>query len=453
MSKIALTIACLIVALLPRIAVGEELCDPAFQDCRARLLTLIRNETVGLDFAFNLTEDQSIVDAVIARHRAGVRVRVVMEPRRSATNPLNGTMIQRLRDAGVPLRQKPSGAIFHWKMFIFAGQQVVEFAATNFTADYLRPKVPYLDYHSDPLYISTDLALVRSFQTKFDDLWMDNTAITNYANVTTRTRAYPTSPIDPTLSFVPQQNFLTRSRPHYDAETEQIDTIMYKITEPGHADGLIRAARRGVPVRLIVEPNQYRDTRNIWQAYHVDRLYAAGVRIKVRAHAGFLHQKTTLLYSQDLAIFGSSNWTIEENANAYEHNYFTRKAWFFTWMRNAFNRKWNNSTGNRETTDFVPQPPGAPVYVSPADAAIGQPTTVTLTWKPGHWGHRADLYFGTSSNPPLYQANLTTTAGSSATKKVTVSGLTAGRTYYWRVVSKTMAGLTRSGTTRSFATQ
>lgn len=452
MLKLALTAAGLLLSLLAVPAAAEELCDPAFQDCRARLLTLINNERVRLDFAFNLLEDQLITDAVIARHRAGVPVRVIMEPRRNSTNPLNATMIERLRAAGVPLRQKPSGRIFHWKMFMFAGQQIVEFAATNFTADYLRPKAPYLDYHSDPLYISRDLALVRSFQTKFDNLWVDTTNFTDYANVTTRARAYPTWPVATTLSFVPEQNFLTRSKPLYDAETQQIDTIMYKITETGHADGLIRAAKRGVVVRLIVEPDQYRDTKNLWQAYNVDRLYAAGVRIKVRAHAGFIHQKTTLLYGQATTVFGSSNWTLQANSDAYEHNYFTGKTWFFNWMRDIYNRKWNNSTGNRETTNFVPLPPAEPAYVSPAHAATGQPTTITLTWKPGYWGHRADLYFGTSSTPPLYQANLTTSAGATATKRVTISGLTAGGTYYWRVVSKTMAGLTRSGAVRSFGT-
>jgi phosphatidylserine/phosphatidylglycerophosphate/cardiolipin synthase-like enzyme len=452
MTRVALIVGCLLLSLSSVPAAAEDLCDPAFENCLTRLLTFINNERVRLDFAFNLLEDQSITDAVIARHRAGVPVRVMMEPRRNSTNPLNATMIERMRAAGVPIRQKPTGSIFHWKMFIFAGQQVVEFAATNFTADYLRPKVPYRDYHSDPVYFSTDIALLRSFQTKFDDIWLNTTTFTDYANVATQARAYPVWPIDPSLLWVPQQNFLTRSKPLYDAETQQIDTIMYKITEGGHADGLIRAAQRGVPVRLIVEGKQYRDTKNIWQAFHIDRLYAAGVRIRERAHAGFLHQKTTLLYSQATAIFGSSNWTTESNARQYEHNYFTRKAWFFTWMRDTYNRLWNNSTGNVETRAFVPLPPAAPVYLSPAHGATGQPTTITLKWKPGHWGHRADLYFGTSSTPPLHTANLTTSAGSSTTKSVTISGLTPGRTYYWRVVSKTMAPRTTSGTVRSFGT-
>ena len=76
---------------------------------------------------------------------------------------------------------------------------------------------------------------------------------------------------------------------------------MYKITEASHADAMIRAVKRGVPVRLIVEPSFYRDKSNVWQAYQVDRLYSAGVQIRVRAHQGFTHQKTVLLYGQAMS--------------------------------------------------------------------------------------------------------------------------------------------------------
>ena len=152
------------------------------------------------------------------------------------------------------------------------------------------------------------------------------------------------------MSFVPAENFSTRSKPLYDAETQRIDVIMYKITEGTHADGLIRAVRRGIPVRLITEPERYRNPENVWHAYQVDRLYMAGVQIRHRAHAGFTHQKNTLLYSQGLAIFGSSNWTSESNKSQSEHNYFTTKPWFFNWVRANFERKWGNTTGNAETT-------------------------------------------------------------------------------------------------------
>jgi hypothetical protein len=452
---IVLAFAAMLLLVVPS-ATAEQLCDSAFQDCRAKLLAYINAERIGVDIGFNLWEEpestRPLLSAVIARHRAGVRVRVIAELRRNKTNPLNAAVIDQLKAAGIPIRYKVGGGIFHWKMFHFAGQQVAEFAATNFTPDYLRPRIPYVDCYTDPLYFSTDLAIVHSLARRYEDMWVDTVNFANVANVTTLTRFYPLWPIDPTLSFVPLQNFLTRSKPHYDAETTQIDTVMYKITEPGHADAVIRAAKRGVTVRLITEPSHYRSTANLWHAYNLDRMYAAGIRIRERAHKGFLHQKTTLLYSQALTIFGSSNWALEANSGQWEHNYFTRKPWFFTWMRQVFNRRWNNSTGNIETKAFQPLPPAAPVYVGPANAIGGQPTAIVLSWKPGLWAHRADVYFGTSATPALYQAGVAVSPGATAVKKFTISGLTPGRTYYWRVVSKTMAGLSASGPTWSFGT-
>lgn len=435
-------------------ASAEQLCDPVYQDCRAKLLAYVNAEKIRIDIGFNLWEEpestRPLLNAVIARHKAGVRVRVIAELRREST--LNTAVLNALKAAGIPMRYKLGGGIFHWKFFHFAGQQVVEFAATNFTPDYLRPRVPYLDGYVDPVYFATDLAVVQSLARRYEDMWVDTVNFANYANVTTLSRAYPLWPIVSSLSFVPQQNFLTRSKPYYDAETTQIDTVMYKITEPGHADAVIRAAKRGVRVRLITEPGHYRSTKNLWHAYNLDRMYAAGVQIRERAHRGFLHQKTTLLYSQAFTIFGSSNWALEGNRGQWEHNYFTSKSWFFTWMRTAFNRRWNNSTGNVETRAFTPLPPGVPVYVAPANTISGQSTTVVLSWKPGIWAHRADVYFGTTSTPPLYRAALAVSPGSNSVTKFTISGLTPGRTYYWRIVSKTMANKSKSGPTWSFGT-
>ena len=222
--------------------------------------------------------------------------------------------------------------------------------------------------------------------------------------------------------------------------------MMYQITEHTHADGLIRAAKRGIPVRLITEPNRYRNMENIAQAYNIDRLYTAGVKIRDRKHLGFMHQKTTLLYAQGVAIFGSSNWTSESNKAQYEHNYFATKPAFFEFLRRVFERKWNTA----ETKAFVPLPPDAPVYVAPVNTSAGQPTTVALSWKTGPWAYKANMYFGTSPTPPLYKANIG--AGPSATAKVTISGLVPGATYFWRIVAKTMAGKTATGPVWSFGT-
>ena len=439
-------------ASAPAATAAERLCDTSFQDCRAPLLTLIANERVRIDVAFNMMEDDVIADALIRRFKGGVPVRVLMDPRRNAVSARNAAILQKLAAAGIPMRGKASGSTLHWKFMLFAGQQTLEVSAANFSAYYFIPVTPYLNYTDEAIFFTDDDALVDSFKTRMDDAWTDTVRLTNYANVTSLARQYDTFAISPDLLFVPWQNFAKRAVPRYDAETQQIDVIMYKITEPSHADGLIRAVRRGVPVRLLVEPSWYRNPSNVWQAYNVDRLFAAGVQIRVRAHQGFMHQKAVMLYAQAMSIFGSSNWTSESNTSQYEHNYFTTKAWILTWLKANFNRKWRNSTGNAETKAFTPLPPDMPVYTAPANLAVGQPLTgVALTWKPGPWAHRADVYFGTTSSPPLVAANVSVSP--STTKRYTLPTLVAGRTYYWKIVSKTMANKGAAGPVWSFRTQ
>jgi hypothetical protein len=210
--------------------------------------------------------------------------------------------------------------------------------------------------------------------------------------------------------------------------------------------------KRGVKVRVITEPLQYRDRNRLWHSWNVDRLYMGGVDVRHRKHRGLLHQKSTLLYSQGMTVFGSSNWTSPSANSQHEHNYFTRKLWFFNWFRAQFDRKWFNTGGAVETEPFVPLAPGAPSYVAPASGATGQAITgLKLQWNPGSWGHLADIYFGTSSTPPLVAANVAVTP--EAVASYALPTLQSGRTYYWKIVNKTMAHKSSAGAIRSFTTK
>lgn len=416
------------------------------------LLSRIRGESVAIDLAMLFMEDDALADAIIARHNAGVRVRVLVEPRRNMTTPKNGEILDRLKASGIPMRAKSGGGMLHWKFMIFDAQDVVQFSAANYSDYYFKPIVPYGNYTDEGIFFSDQPSIVDSFRRKFDDAWIDGVGFYDFGNIAAPpVRRYPLYAIDPDLSFVPAENFATRSVPLYDREGQRIDTVMYKITEARHADGLIRAAQRGVPVRLITEPERYRNPSNMWQAYQIDRLYMAGVQIRDRAHAGFLHQKSTLLYGQGLTIFGSSNWTHESNTSQYEHNYFTDKGWFFDWFRENFDRKWTNRTGIVETAPFKPLPPDVPSYVSPTSGATGVATSgAVLRWDSGLWAWGADIYFGTSPSPPLLKAGHAISPGK--TQGFTLPALAAGTTYYWKIVSKTVAKQAASGAVYSFTT-
>ena len=451
-----------LIAALPspaRAQAVERLCDPGNEDCRQILINYIKAETVGLDLAFWFMEDSWIASEVINRHKAGVPVRVLMDTQANASTPRNIDRLAELQAAGVPMREKVTGGILHWKMMLFAGQNIVEFSGANFSSDaWLYSGAPYTNYVDEAIYFTSDNAVVNSFRTKFDDLWVNTTGYANYANVTgPLVRNYGVFPKDPELNFPPLESFAERSVQHYNAEQQKLDVIIYRITDQRHTNGVIAAVQRGIPVRLITEPLQYRDPNRLWHSWNIDRLYTAGVQIRNRAHAGLNHQKLTLYYSQGISVLGSSNWTSPSDNSQEEHNYFTTKLHLFTWLVDHFERKWNNSAGVAESAPFTPLPPDAATAPSPASGAQGLPTTaVTLKWHAGYWAHNYDIYFGTTPQPPLLAADqmLGPSQSSIDYKQFTVpTALQPGTTYYWRIVSKTMANMTASSQVFSFTTE
>jgi len=436
----------------------ERLCDPSFEDCYTPLLNAIQAETVGIDSAFYWIELPDVADAIIKRYQAGVPVRLTVEPRASAKIPGNQTLLDRFQAAGIPMRYKLGDGILHAKMMLLAGQNKVIFSSSNFGDADVRPFDPFANYVDGAWYFSDDPAVVNSFKTRYDDIWTSTTLYGNYANIAgTLSRRYPAFAIDPSLNFLPNQNSLEdyslRTIAQIDLENRQIDLTMYRLTDPSICDALLRAVARGVQVRLLAEPLEYRFDASrtgseLTGPYNVDRLYAAGVQIKMRRHLGLTHQKSLTLYSRGLTIFGSSNWSSPSFNYQEEHNYFTTKPWFFQWFVNQFNRKWDSAT---EFQPFVPQPPSAPVNLAPANGSTAA-QAVTLTWEGGPWAHKYDVFFGRNeNNMSLIAADVVTgTLGTTGSETYLVSNLENGAGYCWRVVGKTMANQTAVGPTWCF---
>ena len=461
-----------IVLIFPAVSAQtqERLCDTAFEDCRVPLWSLIDAETTGIDVAFWFMQDSSYATKLVNKFKSGVPVRVIVDPRANPTYAGNQAVLDQLQAAGIPMRFKLGDGIVHWKMMLFVGQNKLEFSGANYSSNFFVPDAPNSNYIDEAIYFTSDPSLINSFKTKYDDVWTNTTLFGNYANISgPLTRRYPVSPIDPELNFPPStdssQDFLLRTQQNLNAETQKIDIIMYRITNSGYTDATIAAVKRGVPVRLIHEPDEYRNLARQWDAWNVDRLFMAGVQIKMRKHLGLNHQKSVLLYSRGMTIFGSSNWTGPSSNFQLEHNYFTTKAWFFQWFVDQFERKWTSTTENQP---FVPLPPDQPTYVAPANGATAQPTTITLQWEGGPWAHKYDIFFGTSANPPLLVSNATTTqSGAQPGDPLLTTGsvddgvmesyklqttLQPGTTYFWRVVSRTMANQTANGPIWSFTT-
>ena len=436
----------------------DRLCDPANEDCRAILINYIRNETAGIDVGFWFMEDARYTAELIKRFQAGVPVRVLMDLRANATNAYNAQRLAELQAAGIPMRQRTAAGIMHYKLMLFAGQSVVEFSGANFSADawVFTGPLPYLNYVDESAYFTDNASFVHSFMTKYDDLWTNTVAYADYANVPQPlARHYPTYTKDPQLNFPPLESYANRAVGRYNKETQKIDVIMYRITDRRHTDAIIAAKNRGIPIRLISDPQQYRAPTRLWVSWNIDRLYMAGVPIKMRAHEGLNHEKLVLLYSQRMSIFGSSNWTSPSDNSQEEHNCFCTDATMFQWFTDMFERKWNNGAGVVENADFVPLPPDKPATPFPANNATGTVSAITLKWYGGPWAHKYDVYFGTTTTPPLVAADLELGPSESVTQMQSYrieTTLAPGTTYYWRVVAKTMANLSKTSDLWNFTT-
>ncbi len=93
-------------------------------------------------------------------------------------------------------------------------------------------------------------------------------------------------------------------------------------------------------------------------------------------------------------------------------------------------------------------PPNTPSNPNPANGATGVSTTPTLSWTGGDPDGNPvtyDVYFGTSTSPPLVANNQASTTYIPGT-------LSSGTTYYWKIVAEDSLGATTSGPTWSFTT-
>src|SRR6187549_1745634 len=166
------------------LAPQERMCDPAFEDCRADVLTYIQQETVEIDMGFWMMTDARYSNALVAAHQRGVKIRLLMDPSCADQHPACTAQNDQLQAAGIPMRQRTASGILHWKMIIFVGQGQIEFAGANYAPFELTPEQPFVNYTDEIVVFTNTPSLVHSFMTKFDDLWTSTSEFADYANVT-----------------------------------------------------------------------------------------------------------------------------------------------------------------------------------------------------------------------------------------------------------------------------
>jgi hypothetical protein len=454
----------------------ERMYFPAVDNVRSLLVQRINAETVRIDMsAWYLTENE-IVTALLNKHAQGVPIRLIGD-RGSIfeIDALTRNAFYRLANAGVPIRLRVNPTwypeIDHWKATIFVGQNIATFGSANYTPFELAPHST-TNYKDETVLFTDDPELVGAMKMKFDRFWNDTnaepeslvktppyfmdwaqacareSACSDFAtlypnpapmNISTA-RLEPDVPLPADMVWGQGPPFNNRLIQEINKETARIDFVIYRLTVGNITDALLAKHKNGVPIRLIIEPNEYRNRKwpEFWLTHaYIDKLWAAGVPVKKRIHTGLTHMK--MLLTSNIATNASSNFAA---AWQRDHNYFVpadRKPHLYNAMRDRFDFMWNDGTG---FADFVPEPPDTPVLSSPARSSTGVATTTPLVWQRAAFATSYDVYLGTSdanmvkvgnvpaalnNNPPLTYSFTPSTA------------LQPQTLYYWKVVALTNA--------------
>ncbi len=482
--------------LIPAQAVAqEEIYFSAVHNVRNVLVSYINAEQVRIDMSAWYLTDREVSRALINRFKAGVPVRLIGD-RGSIfeIDLLTKREFYWLASQGLPIRIRYNPRSFpeiaHWKATIFVGQGVVSFGSANYTPFELAPSSS-TNYKDETVLFTDDPALVAAFKTRFDRMWNDTTREaesriagppyfknwddacaaegapcadyrTTYPNpvpmvIDTR-RLEGDAPMPADMVWGQGPSFNNRLVTEINRETARVDMVIYRLTVPNITQALLARHEAGVPVRLIIEPNEYRNRKwpEFWlTAAYVDQLWAAGVPIKRRAHAGLTHMKmlVTSRYATNASANFAANWQRD-------HNYFVpaaTKPAVYGAMADRFDTMWNDTTG---FANFTPLRPDAATLAGPADGAGNVSTTPTLTWNRAAFATSYDIYLGTASGSMTRVANVP--AALVQDPPATYSWrpstpLQAGTTYYGRVVSRTNAtavapSIIATSATRSFTT-
>jgi phosphatidylserine/phosphatidylglycerophosphate/cardiolipin synthase-like enzyme len=451
---------------IPRASAQEHIYFPSSDNAEAQIVARINAETVRLDIGLWLLNDGEITTAIINRHLAGVPVRVLGD--RAGifeSDPNTRASFERLANAGVPIRLRYNPRSFpeimHWKCGIFVGQGKASIGSANWTSFELRPNSS-TNFKDETVMITDDSAIVQALMTKFDQFWADTTYFMDwpqaYKSDTGVTWTAPMT-IDRTRLVVPDYptgnliwgqgigshspdgpNIIPVMISEINAENTAIDMVSYRLTVPSVTDALIQKKRAGVPVRVFIEPTQYRNDKfpEYWLVGNeADKLWAAGVPIKIRTHDGLTHMKT--LITSRSALLASSNYTKNWQR---DHNYFitaAQKPALYMEMKDEFERMWNDTV---QYEDFYPSKPRTASLVAPATGAVDVSTLPKLEWKQTPWAVAFDVYLGTTTSnmTKVATVNAVLTETPPSKYSYTVSQpLQASTRYFWKVVSRTFA--------------
>lgn len=332
-------------------------------DVTVKLIDASRSTVDVVMFSINLKDAP---DALLRARDRGVKVRLIINESHAFSRPTPD--VKRLLAArGIEvrtLRGTRSYGVNHNKIGIFDGA-VATLGSYNWTFGATFSNLENLLVARHPIYVD---GYVRYFD------WMWSKARKPELGPSPELPAgyYGVPPQDPAPAqslngtpvpaylFSPGSDTEVRLAAIIDAARRAVDAVTFTFSSKTLADALVRAHRRGVKVRFMMDEEMARDSAIA--KYTFDNGVPFRVR-RGRTEKGALHNKYAILDGQILAT-GSFNWTANASVNSFENVAFVSDPGAVKAYQDKYDWFYSSSTAPTaaffQPEPYSPEPPPAP---------------------------------------------------------------------------------------------
>ena len=285
-------------------------------------------------------EGRAFIDALTARARDGVRVRLLMDRLGSLFPPHRE--LRRFKDAGgtveffSPFVQTPRRGHLnlrnHRKMLI-ADDRVVYAGGRNVGDEYLTPQ--------DPVWTDLSFTLtgpaVRSFTDVFESDWSGVGGVTREHHRTGADEGTCVAQLVASGPDLPHDGFHDTLVNAIHHATDRVWIVTpYFLPTDGQSEALAIAARRGVDVTLVLPRRSNQRTADFARGAYLRELQAAGGKILLYED-GMIHAKTGLV--DGTAYIGSTNFDVRSMLLNFENALIVHDAQSVTQLADWFSRQ------------------------------------------------------------------------------------------------------------------
>jgi len=242
-------------------------------------------------------EQALVADALIAAHRRGVAVRLVVD-----SDALDGTQLARLQSAGIHVIGDRREGLMHNKFMLVDGA-LLWTGSLNLTGS-----GTYNDNNNMVRILSPDLA--QNYQVEFEEMFTGDQFGANSPADTPNPRVTLPGGAVVENYFSPDDGVSPRLVDLVEGAQSSVDFLAYSFTSDPLADALIERFQAGVSVRGVFDEDSYRS--NTGGEYL--RLQRAQMNVRLDGNPNLMHNKVIVIDSETV-VLGSYNFTRSADRN------------------------------------------------------------------------------------------------------------------------------------------